>query len=209
MKYYCLHHSPCVDRKNYLIKFFDKHSLQVEWIEEFLPDSIEVISHKIVHSPNAADRTGKLNRGEISLLFKHSLAIKKIQEINDYGIIFEDDIQDVDFNFNDVIIEFIKLMEKDNIDILWIGSSKNHYKDLPASNYPYIYSNNKTLNRLSHCYMLHSKVADKVYNDYIDFKNPSDLQWDYIIKKFNLKSAWSYPHIYQRTDIKQIPSLLR
>ena len=72
-----------------------------------------------------------------------------------------------------------------------------------------ILSNHKTRNRLSHCYMIHSDTAQKIYNDYIDFKHPSDLQWDYIIEKFNLKSAWSYPHIYQRTDTKEIHSLLR
>jgi hypothetical protein len=81
--------------------------------------------------------------------------------------------------------------------------------DLPPSNEPTILSDSSTKSRLTHCYMINSKVADKVYNDYIDFKHPSDWQWNYIIDKLNLKSAWSYPHIYQRTDTKEIPSLLR
>jgi GR25 family glycosyltransferase involved in LPS biosynthesis len=198
-----------VERKKYLLHLFAKHKIEIEWIEDFLPDSKEVLSTKKVYSKYAANTTGILNNAEISLLLKHSLAIKKIQDIEDYAIIFEDDIQDFDFDFNNTIAKFIELVEKYNIDILWIGSSINHNMDLPPSNEPTILSDSSTKSRLTHCYMINSKVADKVYNDYIDFKHPSDWQWNYIIDKLNLKSAWSYPHIYQRTDTKEIPSLLR
>lgn len=209
MKYYCLHHSPCVERKKYLLNLFIKHKIEVEWIEDFLPDSKEVLSTKKVYSEHAANRIGVLNNAEISLLLKHGLAIKKTQDIEDYAIIFEDDIQDFDFNFHQTIAKFIELMEKYNVDVLWVGSSINHNMDLPSNHEPTILSDSSTKSRLTHCYIIHSKLAKKIYSEYIDFKHPSDWQWNYIIDKLNLKSAWSYPHIYQRTDTKQIASLLR
>lgn len=210
MKHYCLHHTPALERKQYLECFFSQQNINVEWIEDFLPTCEEVTKlSKKIKSRHAAN-SGVLSDAEISLLLKHSLALKKICDIDDYAIIFEDDVQNVEFNFNDVVTEFVRLVEKNNVDILWIGSSRNHGFDTPPMDGINIIIDPTTKNaRLSHCYMLHSKLALQVYEEYSNFKHPSDWQWNHIINVFKLNSAWSYPYIYQRTDTREINSLLR
>jgi GR25 family glycosyltransferase involved in LPS biosynthesis len=209
MRYYCLHHTPAIDRKQYLLNFFETHQLNVEWIEDFLPDSEIVLNHPKIESCHAANGSKILNNGEISLFLKHLLAIDKIRTIDDYGVIFEDDIKDVDFNLNETISKFVELAQENSIDVLWIGSSDRYSCNLQPSEEPKILSNNNTKTRLTHCYMIHSNTAQKVYDEFANIKHPTDWQWNYVIDKLNLKSAWSYPHIYQRTDTKETPSLLR
>jgi GR25 family glycosyltransferase involved in LPS biosynthesis len=207
MKYYCLHHSPAKDRKEYLELFFDKQKLNVEWIEDFLPDSEIVINYPKVRCIHAADHNNILNNAEISLCLKHILAIEKICDINDYGIIFEDDIKETEWNFNDYIPEMIKEFENINGDILWIGSDK--HTDINSTDKIKIISDNTTRARFSHCYMIHSKIANKIIDFYKKITAPSDWQWNQTIKHFKLKSCWSFPSIYQRTANKEIPSLIR
>jgi hypothetical protein len=211
MKYYCLHHSPATERKQYALNFFHKHNIDAEWIEDFLPDSETVINYPKVYSVHAANRSSSLllNNAELSLTLKHVLAIDRIRTINDYAIIFEDDIKDVNFNFEKVVSKFVDLVEKQNVDILWIGSSDNHMCNLSPSTEPKIVIHKNAKARLTHCYMINSNTANKVYNEFSNIKHPPDWQWNYVIDKLNLTSAWSYPHIYQRTDTNETPSLLR
>jgi len=205
MKYYCLHHSPAIDRKAFLLPIFQDQQIKVEWIENFLPDCYDVINHPKIYYQHAANGS-YLNNAEISLVLKHITAIKKISQINDYGIIFEDDIDTINFKLNDTIPIFINEIEKINGDILWIGSIPS--KNL-KTNQITIESTKKTKDRCSHGYMIHSNLAKKVIDFYSDIKAPSDWQWNLTIDHFNLKSCWSYPHIYQRSDNKKIPSLIR
>lgn len=207
MKYYCLHHSPSIDRKAYLIEFFNAQQLAIEWIEDFLPDSEVVINHPKVHCVHAADGNNILNNAEISLCLKHILAIEKICTINDYGIIFEDDIKSTDWNMNEYIPEMINEFEIINGDILWIGSDKS--MDISSKDRIKIISNKDTKARFSHCYMIHSKIANKIIDFYKQIVAPSDWQWNETIEHFQLKSCWSFPGIYQRTANKEIPSLIR
>jgi hypothetical protein len=209
MKYYCLHHSPAIERKQYLLKFFEQQKLDVEWIENFLPEDDIVINYPKIQSIHSANGSGILNYAEVSLLLKHVLAIDKIRTIDDYAIIFEDDIKQVDFNFDWMASKFMELAKEQGVDIVWIGSSDNHKCNLEPSEEPRIISNSNTKSRLAHCYMINSNTANKVFVDYSNFKHPADWQWNHIISELNLKSAWSYPHIYQRTDTKETPSLLR
>jgi hypothetical protein len=205
MKYYCLHHSPATDRKQFLLPVFKEQNIEVEWIEDFLPDSYEVVSHPKIYYQHATN-CSYLNNAEISLVLKHTLAIKKICEIDDYGIIFEDDLDAINFRLNDIIPVLINKMENIGGDILWIGSIPN--KNLKTNKIT-VESNKLTKDRCSHCYMIHSNLAKKVIDFYSDIKAPSDWQWNLTIDHFNLKSCWSYPHIYQRSENKIIKSLIR
>lgn len=207
VNYYCLHHTPSVDRKAYMLDFFQEQQINVEWIENFLPTSDEIINYPTVRCIHAANKLGILNSQEISLCFKHILAIKKICKINGYGIIFEDDVKKTNWSLNKYLPLLIKEYEKINGDILWIGSDFQF--DIKSNDKIKIISNDQTKSRLAHCYMIHSKTANKVIEYYTDIKAPADWQWNLAIDHFHLKSCWSYPSIYQRTAIKEIQSLLR
>lgn len=211
MKYYCLHHSPAKERKAYLDIFFDKQRLNVEWIEDFLPTSFDVINHPKVNCVHAA-KQNVLNDAEVSLCLKHNLAIEKICKINDYGIIFEDDIKQPSWNIKEYLPKMIDEFEKINGEILWIGSDPyfdNMVINLNDPNKISIVTNQYTKSRFAHCYMIHSTVANKVIDYYKNIQAPPDWQWNYTIDYFHLKSCWIYPVIYQRTANKEIPSLLR
>jgi GR25 family glycosyltransferase involved in LPS biosynthesis len=207
IQYYCLHHSPAPERKEYLIDFFYNQQVVVEWIEDFLPDSNEVINHPQIKCEHAADGSNILNNQEISLILKHILALKKICSIDGYGIIFEDDIKKSHWSFNEYMPLLIEEFEKMNGDILWIGSSPE--LDVVTTDKIKIVSDHNTLSRLAHCYMVHSKIANQVIDFYKSIIAPADWQWNITISHFNLKSCWSYPCIYQRTSLKEIHSLLR
>lgn len=206
MKFYCLHHTPAVDRKKYMIDIFTKQDIIPEWIEDFLPSSPEVLNYPAIQCQHAA-HNNQLNNAEISLCLKHNLALKKILESNDYGIIFEDDIKEPSWHIKSYLSNIIKEFESINGDILWIGSHYNHSSD--QSDRIIIENGPHTKSRFSHCYMIHAKIVKKIINFYSDIKAPPDWQWNYTIDFFALKSCWLYPSIYQRTEIKEIPSLLR
>lgn len=209
MQYYCLHHTPSTERKKYLINLFDRQEISPEWIEDFLPDSDEVINFPTTKCIHSANPTGELNRAEISLCLKHVKALEKISTINDYGIIFEDDIDNPSFAIKEVLPILIDKLIHINGDILWIGSINTLHIQPKNSSDIIVYSSSQTKSRASHCYAIHSDVCKKVLEYYRDIKAPSDWQWNYTIDYFKLKSCWSYPHILQRSEQGTINSLLR
>lgn len=206
MKYYCLHHLPEIARKQYLIDLFEKQEIQVEWIEDFLPDHPVVVNHIPIHSEHSADGNGILNNAEISLILKHILFLEKLSKTNDYGIVFEDDIQEFNFNLADTVPILINKMNQINGEILWIGSILS--LDMMPRDTIEVISRKDTTSRASHCYMLHSDIAKKVWEYYREIKHPADWQWNDTIEHLNLKSCWSYPHINQRTNLGLIKSCI-
>lgn len=207
INYYCLHHSPSVDRKKYLIDLFNKQNIIVEWIEDFLPTSGCVINYPKIYCHHAANKEF-LNRAEISLCLKHNATLQKISKLdNEYGIVFEDDIKEPSWNIHEYIYDLIRSFEQINGEILWIGSDPS--MEIHTTDRIKVISNSQTKSRFSHCYMIHSIVAKKILGFYCNIKAPPDWQWNFTIDHFNLKSCWSYPSIFQRTSIKEIPSLLR
>jgi len=209
MNYYCLHHSPATERKKYLIDLFNEQKISVKWIEDYLPESYEVINYPTVECEHAADRTGKLNKQEISLCLKHVKALEEIIKINNYGVIFEDDISNPDFLLKELLPIFLEKFENIKGDILWIGSIDTLHIVPDDTLDIAVHSSSETKSRASHCYVIHSDICKKVLNYYRDIKAPSDWQWNYTIDNFQLKSCWSYPHILQRSEQGSIKSLLR
>jgi GR25 family glycosyltransferase involved in LPS biosynthesis len=206
MRFYCLHHTPAIDRKKYLLQLFYNQGLEVEWIEDFLPSSPEVINHSVIECIHAAN--GKtLNNAEISLYLKHMLVLEKIRTINDYGIIFEDDIQEPSWSIKEYLPKMIEQFENMLGNILWIGSDP--ILDIVTQEKIKIVSTSETKSRFAHCYMIHSNIANLVLDYKKNIRFPIDWQWNFTIDHFNLKSCWSYPSIYQRTATKEIASLLR
>lgn len=208
MKYYCIHHLDAIDRKIFIEKhYINKFNIDMVWIEDFHP-SLEVIQdHKRIHTPHAANNK-YLNTGELSCYLKHKKAISMISDSNDYGFILEDDVEPPSFNFIEVVKDFYYQMEYNACDILFVGSF-SIYDLKNINNKAYIYCNNNTLSRCAHAYIISNNCATKLINYLEEIKAPFDWQLNFAIEDLGLKSCWSYPHIYQRTEKKQIESLLR
>jgi GR25 family glycosyltransferase involved in LPS biosynthesis len=206
MNFYCLHHSPAVDRKTYLLKIFDKKAIAINWVEDFLPNCNEVINQEKVFSEHAANGS-YLNSAEISCFLKHLSTIKKIANSNEVGVIFEDDIEEPDFDLKS-FCEYIGKYCNDN-SIIFIGSysgadltpqNKNNYE---------IYFSKSFKSRCAHAYMLNSNTAKNILTELNKIILPFDWQLNHIIDKLNLKVGWTTPHINQRTEKGKLNSLLR
>ena len=201
---YCLHHTPAKERKEYLIANFNTSDWV--WVEDYLPTEDFIKSHTKIYSEHAANRQGYLNNQEISLFYKHKLAISKISEKNNFGLIVEDDIMTPEFNLIKTLDILIKLMDEADSDILFVGSYGNC--DLKFEE-PTLVCNNNTLSRCAHAYILNPKCSNIFLENLSTIKHPFDWQLNHIIDHLGLNSCWSYPHIYQRSEKKQTGSLLR
>jgi GR25 family glycosyltransferase involved in LPS biosynthesis len=207
ISFFCIHHSPCVERKNYIDKHIVKNfNIPISWIHNFDPDSDDVKNQSDVFNTHSADKI-KLNKAEISCFMKHRFAIRQIAESNHFGFIFEDDIQKPSFDLHKATTYFIQEMNNNNIDILFVGSFGNY--DIETNKEYEIFCNHSTKSRCAHAYILSDRCAKSLILFLDNIIAPFDWQINYAIDELNLKSCWSYPHIYQRSEKQEIKSLLR
>ena len=201
---YCLHHSPDLERKQYLLENFTTHNWH--WITDYLPTDKRILKHPRIYCEHSANKQNFLNSAELSLFYKHKLAIEMIYQKQEFSFVVEDDIEYPNFNLEETIGIFVKLMIKQSTDILFVGSYGNC--DL-NSQIPNILCNNHTLSRCTHAYILNPKCSSRLIEHLSVVKAPIDWQLNYAINDLKLKSCWSSPHIYQRTEKRKIPSLIR
>lgn len=202
--FYCLHHSPAVERAEYMAAFFRRDGIIADWIESFLPESEEVENFPKTFCPHSANGS-YMNEAEISLYLKQQDAIKRIRDRKNIGVILEDDVEEPFFNLK----EFCHLAAEDFLngdgDLLFIGS----YPELDIKGSTLIKTAPWMTSRYAHCYMVNPKSAQRIF-DYTSIPSaPFDWQLNYAIRDLALKVYWSIPAVYQRTAQHKIPSLLR
>lgn len=207
MKYYCIHHSPAVDRKSYMVDLFALNKIHdISWIEDYLPDSEDVKEWDYKVKSQHAAKDGYLNRAEISCFLKHRKAIKYIAESGERGVIIEDDIVVPQFDMKDFIDDFLsKKCTADNI--LFIGSFGD--KDISDSDDYAVHFSYSYRSRCAHAYMISADVAIKILPLLKNIEMPFDWQLNSVIEHLNLNVGWTKPHIYQRTEKGYIQSMLR
>jgi GR25 family glycosyltransferase involved in LPS biosynthesis len=207
MKYYCIHHSPAKERKEYIQNnIIDIYNLDILWIEDYLPESDIINNHPKVYSKHSANRK-YLNQAELSCYLKHKLAINTIVTTNEYGFILEDDIKVPSFHLTDMVEAFLVQMKKIKCDILFVGSIASC--DLNLTEPCILCNKNTIISRAAHSYIISPNRANELVEYLNNIRAPLDLQINFAIEELNLKSGWSYPHIYQRTEKSEIKSLLR
>jgi len=200
--FYCVHHKPAIERKEYLKNFpFD-----INWIESYPPDHKDVKNQTSVLSPHASNGEC-LNSAEISCFLKHREVIKNITLSKSGGIIIEDDIEIPDFP--DKIFDFfVNEFERQEIDIAFIGSFTGADLDL-YYNEPIVLVNENFKSRCAHCYFVSKSCAGKLAPYLQKIIAPFDWQLNYAINDLSLKTAWTFPHVNQRTEKGKTKSLLR
>lgn len=206
IRYYCTHHYLAVDRKEYIDANIVKlYNIDICWIEQYKPESSFIQEHPLVSNIHAANKEF-LSAAELSCYYKHYLAIRNISISKIDGVIFEDDIETPPFNFSDTLTSLHELMINQGCDILFVGSFASHdlnYKE------PTIVMNDSTQSRCAHCYIVRCNIASKLEQYLFEPRMPLDWQLNYAIKDLGLRSGWSWPHIYQRTEKNILRSLLR
>lgn len=207
IKYFCIHHSPASERKQYLAPFIESNNLNINWIEDFLPTDECVLKHQRIFCNHSANGN-YLNKSEISCFMKHRLAINNfLKSGEDHALIFEDDIEIPNFDFLNLISKTCDHFKKNKGDILFIGSMTG--MDIRLSEFGSIFCSKDLTSRCAHCYLLSRDSAQKIYPLLEKIIAPFDWQLNFIIKQNNLLSCWSSPHINQRTEKGLIKSLLR
>jgi GR25 family glycosyltransferase involved in LPS biosynthesis len=206
MKYYCIHHDKALDRKEYILKnIANDYELEITWIASYDPESDIIKYYSDVPSEHAANKK-VMNKAELSCHMKHQLAISLIYESDDYGFVFEDDIKKPSFDFLNTINIFQQKMIEERCDLLFVGSFGSY--DL-CFDVPTILCNERTKSRCAHAYIVNPKIAQKLSNYLKVITNTLDWQLNHAIDYLGLRCGWSYPHIYQRSEKKEIISLLR
>lgn len=192
-KIFVCHHKPLIERKSYLQKFFTDNSIDVEWVENYLPEEIEYEYKRVV---------GSINDSEISLYLKHHYCLKEQVKNNfEYILILEDDV-DLPNNFNDYlkncIDEFISHQPK--LDGLMLGSCCGiHFDNIVDGKM--IYYKEGQLTRCTHAMLFNLEATKKIIKNLNIINYPIDHKLNWIIKKEDLKIGWSEPAIKQKSEI--------
>lgn len=201
MKIYCLHHTPAKERKEILLKSFERKGFNdVEWIENFLPQDIKKENLQINHP---------LNDAALSLYLKHQYALEKAyySGIEDF-VIFEDDVILPDFATEDYFYESYYEFLDMHGDILNIGTAfgmapKKTYKQVLVYHEPHFTT------RCAHAYRISKKCLDKILPEFHNIDDAWDWKLNNLIKKYNLKSCYVEPGLQQASLDGDYRSLLR
>lgn len=185
MKYYCLHHPPLQERREYLVNKFNLLNLDVEWVTNFLPDEITIPVNSFFKC-----------KGEYSLYLKHLYCFEEqVKNSYEYITIFEDDVLlDDDFNqfFNDCMNEF----KDSDGGILFTGICCNiRPTNIIPGKKIYWEPNNKT--RCTHCYTVPLKTSHILLKHFYSEYEAVDFKLNKIIEIEKIKSYHSEPGIYQ------------
>lgn len=199
MKMFCLHHIPAIHRKKKLLEDFNHHNLQIEWVESFIPESIDKHVLNIRHP---------LNDAALSLYLKHRWCIQQ-QKIHkwDNMVIFEDDtILPYNMNIELYLSEVEEQFNQLNGDICFIGGA---FGIVPSviDDTRLVYCEPGFRSRCTHCYIINIQAIDKIINHIDIIDDAIDWKFNQIIKNENLRCCYVEPALYQ-SSVEGIESSL-
>lgn len=191
MKTYCLHHTDVPDRKKRLTNVFKRENIEVEWIEDFHPNSISLQDLDIRHN---------LNINAISVYLKHKKCLE-LQKQNNYKniLVFEDDILiPENFQFNNFLEKCMVEFEQIKGDLLFIGGAFHHTPSEIKKD-QLVYSEPGFISRCAHAYVVSHRCLDHLLENIDIIDDALDWKINNIIKEKNLKVCYTEPHLKQST----------
>jgi GR25 family glycosyltransferase involved in LPS biosynthesis len=185
MKFYCLHHPPLIDRKEFLEERFKTLNLDVEWVTGFSPETLSF-----------PETSSFKNIGEYSLYLKHQYCFEQ-QVINNYDFvtILEDDAL-LEDNFNEHFNTCLNEFKDINGDLMFLGiccDIKPSYT-VPGK---HVYWEPGFLTRCTHCYTTTLSAAKILLKDFQSKQMAADYKINDVIRNNNLKSCYAEPGIHQ------------
>ena len=191
MHCFCLHHTDRPDRKENLLKVFKREGLEVEWIEGFHPDSINVDMLNLQH---------KLNINAISVYLKHQKCYELQKKNNHKNIlIFEDDVIIPEgFGFVSFLNKCMVDFESLEADLLFVGGA---FDIKPPVTHPdqTVYTLPGFKSRCAHCYVVSHRCIDTILKNIDIMDDALDWKLNKIIEDNNLKVCYTEPSIQQAT----------
>ena len=144
-----------------------------------------------------------LNNSEISLIFKHIDALKRIVISQKPGVICEDDIRLE--NYSDKVLQEAYKLCNSEFDFINLGHAS---KPLPFFQYDKPLEGNYRFIELSiprSCttlaYMVSPKAANILLNGLRELIMPADWQIQYLLLKNNLRAAWVIPPLFSHGSV--------
>jgi len=197
LKIFVLHYSKLVERKENILKQFNKYNItNYEFIELFDVEKIKNNYHL---------KFQKISIGSVSLLLKHIYAYKQIIDNYDEALILEDDIILCD-DFMNKLNLYLTQLPKD-YDMLFLGDGCDLHipnnqlvKDIyiyKKCHYPTIWGGNG-VSRCSDSYIVNKKCAIQLY-EYFNLNKIINLPIDWWINESssynNFNVYWAEPTI--------------
>ena len=213
---YVIHYSKLKERKKNIQKHFKDHVENINFIEDFDQENINLESKSNQYNAdkekyyekvklwgeNAVDFY-ELSKGEISCAYKHIEALKKLSTSNEeLGLILEDDVIPLSKDFMKNIQEILNA--NSNWDIVFIGSGIG--KEFINSKLTFL---DKLFRRklisISHpatncaeSYIVKKSTAKAIFQYIEEFNMAWDWELAYILKELNLKVMWCWPPIFEQ-----------
>ncbi len=145
----------------------------------------------------------KLSLAEISLTLKHYIALKKIENSNEPGLIIEDDV--ILKPETKILLKKAFILCKNNFDFIDLGGGC----DLPLfKDEKFFKEDNRFFilkiprSRTTAAYMINPKTASKIANELFPIVMPIDWQYQFIFLKYNFKVLWSLPPAFIHGSIE-------
>lgn len=226
-KIYIVHYTKLEERKKNILEVLDKLSIPYEFIEEYDQEDLEFVKENYYNQNQeeyynkieiynttryGAPKFRLLSDAEISCTIKHILAIKKLSEECNVGLILEDDA--IPYG-----VDFIKeanlsvLEAPENWGAIFIGN---------GCGYDFISQHSKSkisekLFKVPHpatncaeAYIMNKDSAKKVFDNMIPFQQISDWELACCYWKQNIDVYWHLPSlIYQGSISGRYKSSLR
>jgi len=209
IKIFVLHCKKLVERKEFLLKQFEKHGItDFEFIERYDLNDND-ITEKDWSIFDLEDPDLKHKHSMVSLILKHIYAYKLISESYDAGLILEDDVV-FDDNFVDTLDKYITQLPED-YDMMFIGNGCNlhiprEYQVEGCNVYKKCaeptYWGGDGVTRCTDSYVVSNKGANKLMNHlnsmtYKIFK-ASDWWLNKVAREDNLNVYWAEPTIVKQ-----------
>ena len=226
-KIYIIHYTKLKERREHIESIVSKYNIPYEFITEYDQEDLEYVKSKYYNldideynkkieiynrTKHGIPPFRKLSDAEISCTIKHIIAIKKLSEECNIGLILEDDAIPYNDSFIDLAEKSIK-ESPDNWGSIFIGNGCGDEFIKQKSKYRInenLFSVPHPATNCAEAYILNKQSAEKLYNSMLPFQQISD--WE-LACSFWLQSIdvfWRIPSlIYQGSISGEFKSSLR
>jgi GR25 family glycosyltransferase involved in LPS biosynthesis len=217
-----IHYKKLIERKKYLTNILDSFEMTYVFNEKYDRDTIskDIIEKYYKNNPQIWEEKTKglytiiighreLKNSEICNGISHISSLKKISEdINDYGIIIEDDVIFKNYFKNDLFNVMNDI--PNDYDIIFLGSEYDIYhldklnnsKTIKIKNN--IFKKTPPKTRTVDAYIVKKDFAKKLYDNINSLTLPFDFELNYWLDKLNANCYWVDPGLVKQGSMNGV-----
>jgi hypothetical protein len=208
MNIFIIHHIPLKERKEYITKKFSEMDIEINWIENFLPEEITQEDKDRVNVdtkdwPREHWPAGRgMTIGQLSNFLKHEYCINlQCQNKYDVMFVFEDDVNldNINIPIKKYIEDVYNEFKSTNLDICVVATHDNKKANIM---YPerIIQPVFNEYTRCIHAILFKLNAAKIIKENLKEINFNFDFQLNQIIKNKKLTIGWAEPGLTQLTN---------